>query len=316
MLSMRGQMNNDVIKTKEFDMKLLIAFMAFSILSFASITTKIVKVLPPLDGFENQEVLALYDGKVFDVSPENVETLELLKYAAENDELVKLEFEKKNYFVSPDVPQIIASAKILEKKQNLLFPSMPYSDYKPTNLTSMAKADSIFKNLLVRSRWFTECFNRALIWNRQMDKEYGVKSEKIFIFYTRKFRSAYPRWKWWFHVAPLVTVNGEKTVMDKEFAATPLSTEDWEKKFNKAATTSNYRCKRMDRISTYYNDANNITEYCNIQISPMYYWEPSQLRKLEEENAVKTGWIDWEIRSAAQDVFRNWSYVYDRLKID
>ncbi len=69
---------------------------------------------------------------------------------------------------------------------------------------------------------------------RQLHKDFGVKSEKIFIFYTRKYRSYDRSWKWWFHVAPMVRVKGQEVVLDTEFAKGPLTEYDWEKKFNRA----------------------------------------------------------------------------------
>ncbi len=38
----------------------------------------------------------------------------------------------------------------------------------------------------------------------------------------------------------------------------------------------------------------------------MYYWEPSDLKALENEDAVKSHWINSEIKSAAAEIFRNW----------
>ena len=135
----------------------------------------------------------------------------------------------------------------------------------------------MFGKLKDRTKSFTQCFNRAHIWARQMHKDYAVKSQKILIYYTKKYRAEVDG-KWWFHIAPMITVNEDKYVMDREFTNAPTTDANWEAIFTKKMKSkgigpADYRCGKIKNISEYYADAN--PDYCNIQHTSMYYWEPN-----------------------------------------
>lgn len=280
----------------------------------AAIVTGIARVEPPYEGSDMYQILAHYDGRIFEVDKSQTEILETLSLAQGTELKVSLDLEKGHEFDEISGARIIGATFVYSEPLPLIEENLD-SSYDPSNVSSMAEADRMFDGLTGRTRWFTQCFNRAHIWNRQLHKDFGVKSEKIFIFYTRKYRQYDRNWKWWFHVAPMVRVNGEKVVLDREFARGPLTEQEWEKKFNEPMRDKGYRCKRMSNISTYYSETNNRNEYCNIQIAPMYYWEPSDLKALENEGVVKNRWFNSEIKSAAAEIFRNWTPIYEEYKV-
>lgn len=304
-------------------MKILIAILTVIHFSaMAGITTKIAQINPPNAYNENYEVLAFYDGRVFEVSPESTELVELLASAAENNLAVEIDLEEPSYFMSNEVPEMILDAAIADAQdtRESVFSAndefLELQEYEPTNVGSLEKAAEIFQSLYQRTRRWTECYNRAHIWNRQMHKDHGVKSEKIFIFYTSKYRRTY-RWKWWFHTAPMVQVNGEDIVLDREFTSEPKTAADWERQFSAPnREDQDHRCKEIDGMSEYYDRQNMNNTFCNILVSPMYYWEPSELSDLENEGAVKNEWINWEIRHAAKDVLGRWVDFYNKYRAD
>ena len=187
------------------------------------------------------------------------------------------------------------------------------SDYEPSNIASFAEANRIFTGLYRRHKWWDQCFNRAHIWAKQMHDHHQVRSMKILIYYTRKYRREISD-KWWFHIAPVVSINGELHSMDREFTSRPLPVDEWEQVFTSGIPDRNYRCKKIDHISEYYNENNMRNEYCNIQFVSMYYWEPNDMSRLDRSGEEKHRWINREIRAAAREAFRGWRRIYRELK--
>ncbi|MEX0799066.1 MAG: protein-glutamine glutaminase family protein [Bacteriovoracaceae bacterium] len=292
----------------------ILTFMTFTVYAHAGVVTKIFKVEAPENKSENYHVLALHNGQVFEVDRKNPQLVHKLQRAAQERAAVELELESNLPLKSEYAIEQIVDAVLLPTPVNPDSPALGLSEeFTPTNIKNLAKAKQMFSELLPANKWGDQCFNRAHIWNRQMHKDHRVKSEKIFIFYTRKYRREI-NGKWWFHTAPMITLQGQKTVMDKEFTNGPLSTADWEKIFNVPMQRDGYRCKFIEGISEYYNESNDQSEYCNIQYSSMYYWEPSELEDLEEEGLEKTKWVDWEIRLAAKAIFWSWKSVYQKYR--
>ncbi len=297
---------------------ILASLLLFIMSAHASITTKIAKIYPPDEFNPNYEILAYYDGRVFEVSPDNLEVLETLKTARMFDSSVDIETGSNYLIMDKDAPEMITAANLNSSSTPESFlESSTYESFEPSEVEDMDKATEMFNHLYKRTRNKTECFNRAHIWNRQLDKSFGVKSEKIFIFYTRKYRRAYRRWKWWFHTAPLIRVDGNPIVMDREFTTNPVTAESWEWQFSAPnREDETHRCNQIDEMSEYYDRYNANNNYCNTLIAPMYYWEPSELKKRESQNRYKTEWVNWEIRLAARDVYGRWRDVYEELMVD
>lgn len=287
----------------------------------AEVTTKIAGIVPPDEITPNYEVLAYRDGRVYQVSPDNIEVLDTLRDALKYKSAVELKLEERPYFADRDFPEFVkeASLSILSKgvvaKSRARYAERSSNeDYAPDEVATMEEAQVMFEGLYERTRWWTECYNRAHIWNRQIHKDHGVKNEKVFIFYTRKFRREYPSWKWWFHAAPLVRVGRQPVVLDKEFMGEAKTLEQWESRFNSPYQDDENQCIRIGKMSEYYEPYNAKNEYCNILVAPMYYWEPSELSE-REEGVYKTQWVNWELRQAVNDVFGPWSNVYEEYKL-
>lgn len=287
--------------------------------SNASVTTTVANILEPGHGNENYELLA-GNGRVYEVSPDDVGTLAAAASAMNNGSMVELDLEE-GLLYNPALLERVNS--IVELPQEVSAGNAeglhPMSGYEPSELESMDQARRMFGELKERNKWFTQCFNRAHVWSRQMHKDYGVKSQKILIYYTPKYRSEVDK-KWWFHIAPMVVVNGERIVMDKEFTREPLSDEKWESVFtvkmrNQNVGPRDYRCQKIVNISEYYDRVNANSEYCNIQHTSMYYWEPNDMSRLEKEGKQKTEWVDWEIKAAAKEIMWGWKDFYKEYRV-
>lgn len=127
------------------------------------------------------------------------------------------------------------------------------------------------------------CSNRALIWAHDIQRQYGVQSAKIFLFYTEKTGEASDK-TWWYHVAPMVNENGTLWVVDggfPRFVRQPLLPNDWLKKF--AGSTN---CKeitaadddlidRMFRKQTFPENTRHGTYDCYYHIAAAPLWTPS-----------------------------------------
>lgn len=190
----------------------------------------------------------------------------------------------------------------------------PTTGYRPNNIPSYDFAKAVFDGLYNKHRWFDQCFNRAHIWSKQMFDNNRIHSMKILIYYTKKYRKEVSK-KWWFHIAPMVSINGELYVMDREFTRKPITADEWESIFTAQIGDKAYRCKKIDNISEYYDEENMKNEYCNIQFTSMYYWEPNDMSKLDKTGEQKTQYVNWELRAAAKEAFSSWRTIYKRHQV-
>lgn len=106
--------------------------------------------------------------------------------------------------------------------------SIHYSqNYSVTKVESLEKVTKIFNELKTDTTRSSQCYNRAMAWSYDIFKEYGVKHEKVLIYYTNKYRKEIDK-KWGFHIAPLITVEGgKKYTLDREFHQRPYELQDW-----------------------------------------------------------------------------------------
>lgn len=277
----------------------------------------------PENNMQTAEVF-LSSGRVYEIDSNNSKLLKKLKLAKETRAQVELTIEKGP--LAPDALEKIEDVTILEMNLQLQTENIlshlsnlndevdPMTNFTPSNVESLSLATKMFHHLINRTKTWSQCFNRAHIWARQLAKDYGVKSQKILIYYTQRYRREVDK-KWWFHIAPMISVNGEKYVLDREFTNKPYTALAWEKIFRgkmlaKGVGPKNYQCKLIRNIKEYYDSANTNYEYCNIQYTSMYYWEPNDMEALDAKGIQKTQWVDWEIRAAAKEAFRGWRDVY------
>jgi hypothetical protein len=179
--------------------------------------------------------------------------------------------------------------------------------FAPTDLQSYATVEKIFNNMLNDGdKTFSQCFKRAHMWSYDMWSKLGVYSEKIFIFYTKRF-SILEEFDWWFHVAPMVTANGQEYVLDGTFFDKPQSIEDWKNAF---LGTNKISCAFMNNIQEY--ESNQWSRLCYLMRTPMYHFSPLDIKHRDHQGIERNHWVLEELQDARK-AFRNWSDVYEAL---
>jgi hypothetical protein len=177
----------------------------------------------------------------------------------------------------------------------------------PTDLQSKEEADTLFKNMLNDGdKRRSECFKRAHIWSYDMWSKLGINSEKIFIFWTKRF-SILEDHDWWFHVAPMVTANGEELVMDGTFFEKPTPVKEWINYFMK---TDKITCPIANSYQEYENNQNK--RLCYIFKTPMHYFRPFDIEDRDKKGIERNHWVLEELQDARRS-FKNWETIYEGL---
>src|SRR5690606_15063954 len=109
-------------------------------------------------------------------------------------------------------------------------------------------------------------------------KRSGTKSNKVFVLFTASYINR-NKFKWWFHVAPLVEVNEsgsiQSRVMDFRYTDRPLPIKEW----TDVMVFSKRPCKVTTKFSEY--DINPQTEDCYLMVESMYYRLPGDIYNQE-----------------------------------
>ncbi len=297
----------------------IVILLLLSLQSFANIKTNIISI----ESGKNPntfDVLVDWNGRVFEVEKSQTRILDLLEEAQFANREVILEVERGAQFDLLGLKERIIDVRVLSLSKNdnndegTQRGAHPMVDYEATDLDSMETATKVFNGLETKTRRFSQCFNRAHIWSKSMWDNHRIKSMKIFIFYTKKFRTEVSD-KWWYHVAPMVSVGGKKIVMDREFTKVPKTATDWEKIFTGKMNAPGYRCAKMENISSYFDAYNDDREFCHIQYASMYHWGPNDLKTAANSGVIQTDWKNWKLRTASKQAFKRWRKIYEEVKV-
>ena len=304
----------------------LIALMAWSTLVFAE---KYQFNVINIEYFEDEESYLVFasNGLVYSVKSDKEDVLSALNEARETDLAVTVSLRVDSAFKDlrneyPEISKVefgelmtIESPKSNSLKGLEDFTDSdltPLSDYKVTELSDMDSAQRLFDTMRTRTRRRSQCYNRAHIWNYEMWRYQGRKmTGKMWIFFTSRYIKKY-KYKWWFHVAPYVEVAGqdEAVVLDREFSRSPQLRTDWKNDYMK----NNWNCPEVTKYSDYRN--NQWSNDCYLIQSSMYYWQPINLKTLEEEGVQKKFFVDGEVSRAYRNGFRRRSLDEDGIVLD
>lgn len=171
--------------------------------------------------------------------------------------------------------------------------------YTPSVVT-LKTAGSIFTKM--RRGWTAkgQCFNRAHIWTYEEFKRTGTKLNKVFMFFTSRYIRKY-KYKWWFHVTPMVYVGGLKQtnwkMLDRRYTKGPIRSKTWSDIFIKTKKA----CKVVNVYSHYRE--NQSTQDCYFFPVSMYYVVPSDLARLENTGEERTEYDPIDVEHALWDGF-------------
>jgi hypothetical protein len=173
-------------------------------------------------------------------------------------------------------------------------PAKLLNDYI-TDFNSQSDLESFFYNLTTRTKSRSQCYNRAHVWSwelyRQFYKGQRIQTGKVWVYFTKKYIKEYGH-KWWFHIAPYLTVRGDIKVIDRSFSNKPESIQDWTNRF----IVTNEKCDEVKLYSQY--EARKYSVNCVVMRSSVHYWQPYQLKNAELKGQAQTDWNSYEVKKA------------------
>ncbi len=256
------------------------------------------------DHITDDALVFLASGQVMKINVNNTDLLEKLNESLQNHETVSLEVNE-NREILDVLPQLEKSVSTETEPvpQPLQEPKLlgpyPMSGYTPSVLTP-ENVKSYFREMRHASKEETQCFNRAMVWTYEMRVKHNVYSQKVWIFFTRKYIRKY-NFEWWFHVSPMVRmiVDGQvkERVIDRKYSSGPLPIQKWGNIFLR----DDFKCPTVHS----YSDHANYPEAgsCFYMKSPMYYYQPVDLEFLEKYGNVQSSWNETNVRAAYAEAF-------------
>lgn len=173
-------------------------------------------------------------------------------------------------------------------------------EYVPSELGGFGEATDVMDRFRNDSKTGSECYDRAHIWTYEEFQRSKLYSMKAFLFFSDSYIRKY-NYKWWFHVAPLVSYKtlGKKIdkVLDPKYANWPLSMKQWTNRFMQ----NNARCQQVERYSQYSRPVS--VQDCYVIVANMYFWQPKDLEVFDLEGIPKVHFFDWEVNHAYQEAF-------------
>ncbi len=285
--------------------KLFVAALCLTSLNLwaETIQTEILDIEKDEQGY----VVYAADGQVYEVSSE--EEAKKAITAAEMGVQVKLDLgntyntseiiEARNQIVEISLTSEAVEGSSTQKDRRNRY----YSRYNAEDLFSSYISDfdtesevqTLFNTLRNDTHPKSQCYNRAHVWSWELHRNYNngkrVQTGKIWLFFTKKYIKAY-RYKWWFHIAPYLTVNSDVRVIDRSFSYSPDTERGWTNRFMQNSA----RCPEVRRYTDY--SQNQWDAYCYVIKTSVYYWQPWQIESLEKGGQVRNQWNDWEVRKA------------------
>lgn len=171
--------------------------------------------------------------------------------------------------------------------------------YEPS-IISYSAASTAFSNMRRDYQNNSQCYNRAHIWNYEEFKRSGLRSNKLYLFFTSRYIRKY-RYKWWFHVTPMVYVNGSGQsnwrTLDRRYTRGPLTTRTWTNVF----MLNNAFCPVVYKYSSYRNHQQE--QDCYLIPASMYFWQPRDLVRQERTGYEKNQFYSSEVNHAYWEAF-------------
>jgi hypothetical protein len=222
--------------------------------------------------------------------------------------IVRIDFSYEDEDTVIDQIKVVANGEVNQRTMDLNhFQYNQLRLFAPTDLKDIKVASDIFNNMLNDGdKAISQCYKRAHMWSFDMWAQQGILSEKIFIFYTRRYIDL-EEFDWWFHVAPMVTVGGEKFVMDGTFMTKPIPLKEWKDYFIK---TSKITCPMIKKYPEFEN--NQWSRLCYLMTVPMYYYDPISIEDRDVRNELRNHWVLSELQLARR-AFWNWANIYEAL---
>lgn len=250
-------------------------------------------------------VLSAVDGRIYKTpnTAENIEKMNMLI-----GRIVRLDYTKSgNEAIITNIRSIYQGEIDTATLDLNRFTYNELRQFAPTDLKSVEKATEVFNNMLNdgdKSR--SQCFKRAHMWSYDMWSKSGINSQKLFIFWSKRYQIL-EEFDWWFHVAPMVVVNGEEYVMDGTFMKKPIPVLEWRNYFMK---TDKITCPVVDTFQEI--EAQHWTRLCFLMKVPMYHLSPLDIQFRDLQGIERNHWVLEELQDARK-AFKGWDKTYEGL---
>jgi hypothetical protein len=243
---------------------------------------------------EEADLLFFTDGQVVFLKGETKALLGSIEEAHGLGESVEVQMDGDHNLLSIQSisPESENQAELPLEKEDLM-------SYSPSILTS-SMASSVFYRMRRDYQSESQCYNRAHVWTYEEYRRSGIRSNKLFLFFTTRYIRAY-NYKWWFHVTPMVYVGGTTSfywrTLDRRYTSGPLSIRTWTNIF----MYNDANCPIVYNWTDYYNYQS--TQYCYLIPKSMYFWQPRDIKIEQESGYVKTQYFSSQINYAYWEAF-------------
>ena len=232
-------------------------------------------------------LIKLENGRVVFLDGEDKDQLSLFQDSLSHKDTLEIEVNNKNSLESV-LTVDMSGDETADREGNALV-------YDPSVISS-SQASTAFRNMRRDYQNDSQCYNRAHIWAYEEFKRTGLKSMKLFLFFTNRYIRNY-RYHWWFHVSPMAMVSegssSVERVLDRRYTSGPRYVKNWTDIF----IYSRRACPKVSRYSDYRN--NQEKEDCYLIPVSMYYWQPRDIAN----NVNKTQFYNSEINHAYWEAF-------------
>lgn len=282
---------------------LFATFLAFQ--SIAKAETVYTTVFNVFESAKTERILVLsgVDGRIYKTA-KNEANLKLMKSLV--GRIVRLDYNVNGKEAVITKIQVANPSEVDPRTMDLnRFQYNQLREFAPTDLQTVEKATEIFDNMLNDGdKGRSQCFKRAHMWAFDMWSKLNIQSEKLFIFYTKRY-AILEDFEWWFHVAPMVTVAGEEYVMDGTFMQKPITVKEWKDYFIKSDKIT---CPVIEKYQDFEN--NQWNRLCYLMKVPMYYFSPLNIEGRDKQGTERNQWVLEELQDARR-AFKNWEENYE-----
>lgn len=234
-------------------------------------------------------LIKLENGRVIFVNYNDRATLDSFRTSLREQGTLNVEVDEKSNFVSAE--SLNDESEPVTKE---LAPGLRIS-YEPTTVTS-TEAGNIFRRMRRDYQNQSQCYNRAHIWTYEEFKKTGLKSMKVFLFFTSRYIRNY-RYKWWFHVSPMVSTDDGDLVLDRRYTSGPRLKDTWTKNFI-------YSGRKCPVVYNYYDYRNHQQEEdCYMIPTSMYFWQPWNIQSRDNGNGSPGQYYQSNINTAYWEAF-------------
>lgn len=281
-------------------MKFLITGFAFQLAAVSAFSATLTSRVHSIDkgvNFYDVDIVMLENGHNAFLKPGDKSLLDSIERSIENQDTLELQLDDELNVLSV---QTVAAAPEDVNTNSVSIPEYAESmSYDPSIVTS-SQATSAFKNMRRNYQNNSQCYNRAHVWTYEEFQKTGMKTGKLFLFFTSKYIRNY-RYKWWFHVTPFAYVDGLSQsnwrTMDRRYTSGLLSTKAWTNVF----MLNDALCPIAEKYSDYRNHQQD--EDCYLIPRSMYFWQPRDILREENSGYVKTQYYDSELNHSYWEAF-------------